>query len=176
MPDLKVRGGAQHERNQERVWHETEKTIAVTGTTAPTKSYRENFENKDVAKKLESYINAIRATFPEQRAVGAIVAVNGRPIWMDRFANNTLFRRYWPKLLKSYAMEALTSDAGTSRHPTQDEAMRFAQARDGKMTYEVEEGVSKLIKIEADLHVIYELQDLAVSPPARLHESKMRKG
>jgi hypothetical protein len=173
MPDLNVRGAAQRDRSQATVWSNVESTLKATGTNAPSRAYGQNFENKEVVGRLDNYVSAIRKSFPESQAVGAVVAVNGRLIWIDRFASNSLFKQYWPKLIRSYAMEAIRSGSGQSSPPTFEEAMRFASARDGKKSYEVEEGVSKLVKIEADRHVIYELFDMGLSPELMLHESKI---
>jgi hypothetical protein len=45
--------------------------------------------------------------------VGVVVAINGKAQLADIFASPSLFRVYWPKLLKSYVLEALSSG---SRH------------------------------------------------------------
>ena len=42
-------------------------------------------------------------------AVGVVVAVNGRVLWADVFASTELLSKYWPKLMRSYVAEAMTS-------------------------------------------------------------------
>ena len=58
-------------------------------------------------KSYESVIKQLR----NQNAVGVVVAVKGRIVWADMFASSALLGKYWPKLLESYATEALTSRA-----------------------------------------------------------------
>src|SRR5207245_7631213 len=55
-----------------------------------------------------SYENLIRE-LRAQNAVGVVVAVNGEIIWADVFASTALLEKYWPKLVRSYAAEAMTS-------------------------------------------------------------------
>jgi len=40
-----------------------------------------------------------------------VVAVNGRIIWADIFASTELLEKYWPKLVRSYASEAVVTRA-----------------------------------------------------------------
>ena len=40
-----------------------------------------------------------------------MVAVNGRIIWADVFASTDLLEKYWPKLVRSYASEAVVTRA-----------------------------------------------------------------
>ena len=55
-------------------------------------------------KSYESVIKQLR----NQNAVGVVVAVKGHIVWADMFASSALLAKYWPKLLESYATEALT--------------------------------------------------------------------
>ena len=45
------------------------------------------------------------------------VAVDGRLIWADLFASTALLEKYWPKLIRSYAAEALTHHGPVPRFP-----------------------------------------------------------
>ena len=56
----------------------------------------------------QSYLGLMRE-LRERNAVGVVVAVNGRMIWADMFASTALLEKYWPKLIRSYAAEALTA-------------------------------------------------------------------
>jgi len=40
-----------------------------------------------------------------------VVAVNGRILWSDIFASTELLEKYWPKLVRSYASEAVVTRA-----------------------------------------------------------------
>ena len=43
-----------------------------------------------------------------ERVVGVVVAYGGDVAWSDIFASGDLFDHYWHKLLRSYAVEAMT--------------------------------------------------------------------
>jgi hypothetical protein len=44
----------------------------------------------------------------QDRVVGAVVAINGKIESLDVFESTPLFRKLWPKLLKSHALDALS--------------------------------------------------------------------
>ena len=43
--------------------------------------------------------------------VGVVAAVNGQIVWADIFASTGLLQKYWPKLVRSYASEAVVTKA-----------------------------------------------------------------
>ena len=58
-------------------------------------------------QNYQSLIRQLR----DRNAVGVVVAVNGRIIWADVFASTDLLAKYWPKLVRSYASEAVVTRA-----------------------------------------------------------------
>lgn len=170
-----VRNSAQIERSQQKVWDNVARMGGGAAKFSASSAYRDVAANRDIAAKVEDYVKTISAQFPEGKAVGVAVAMNGKMQWVDRFSSNAMFRKYWPRLLRSYAMEASNYPSGATA-PSRDEAMRFTNARDGKMTYEGAENGSKLVRIESKGHVILQLQDTAANPPSKLHESIVAKG
>src|SRR5258708_37164669 len=73
-------------------------------------------------KSYESVIKQLR----NQNAVGVVVAVKGHIVWADMFASSALLGKYWPKLLDSYATEALTMP-GTRGETSIKEAQTFLE-------------------------------------------------
>ena len=67
----------------------------------------------------QSYLGLMRE-LRERNAVGVVVAVNGRMIWADIFASTALLEKYWPKLIRSYAAEALTHRSAVPTFPKGD--------------------------------------------------------
>jgi hypothetical protein len=175
LADPSLRGKAQHERSQSAVWGQVDSSLKKMKTDNSTKTYQANLNSPTVQKSVEAYVKAIQSQFSIDQTVGVAVAVNGRMVWMDRFASRAMFKKYWPKMIKSFALEAMQAGEVAAKAPTFDEAVRYAQARDGKMTYEAEDGVWKLTKIDGKSHVIYELEDLAAKSTPVLHASKMAK-
>ena len=60
-----------------------------------------------------------------EKAVGAVVVINGEPIWADVFASPSLLEKYWPKLICSYAAEALAPAVVLTLPPSQQKAQKF---------------------------------------------------
>ena len=72
--------------------------------------------------------------------VGVVVAYGGEVAWADAFASGALFEKYWPKLLRSYVVEALTRPQSQER-ATLDDAQDFLQPLEGRVSEESEPGV-----------------------------------
>ena len=60
----------------------------------------------------------------DRNAVGVVVAVNGEIIWADIFASPSLLEKYWSKLVRSYAAEAMVERAN-NKHVTEAAAEAF---------------------------------------------------
>src|SRR6266851_4916489 len=87
--------------------------VIVSG--APTQSYSKIYESSRVGVSIEILVDEVQRRFAHatsslkgERVVGVVVAYGGEVAWSDIFASGDLFDRYWHKLLRSYAVEALT--------------------------------------------------------------------
>ncbi len=135
MAQPSVRRSAMADQNQQEVWsevHSTAQSLAVQASPmaaramAGTSSYAGVMANDEVRRRVDavaapieqSYLGLMRE-LRERNAVGVVVAVNGQLIWADLFASTALLEKYWPKLIRSYAAEALTRRFGI--HPTREE-------------------------------------------------------
>jgi hypothetical protein len=131
MAQPSVRRSAMADQNQEKVWsevHATTQSLAVQASPSAaraiggTSSYAGVMGNDEVKRQVDavaapieqSYLGLMRE-LRERNAVGVVVAVNNRLIWADIFASTALLGKYWPKLIRSYAAEALTHRFGI--HP-----------------------------------------------------------
>ncbi len=131
MAQPSVRAKAMGDKDQAEVWAEVKKqqqsmAVTVQASAAPvstqeiesTSSYARVMENKDVKQKVDEIAAPIQQNYEslikqlrDRKAVGVVVAVNGRIIWADVFASTDLLERYWPKLVRSYASEAVVTRA-----------------------------------------------------------------
>ncbi len=171
-----IRKSAIYANSQQAVWNGVAGMGGAAKMASPSSAYRDVAADKDISRQVEEYVAGIDSRFSSDRATGVAVAVNGKLVWVDRFSSNLMFRKYWPKLLRSYVMEPVTQhERMPSKAPTWAEAMNFVNVRDGKTSYEVSEDKSKLTKIESKNYVIFRLDDLAVKPQAAVHESKVVK-
>src|SRR5262249_36523181 len=120
-----VRAKAMSDKDQEKVWAEVRKMqVAVTAAATPpaavelqgTTSYARVMQNDDVKQKVDAVAAPVQRDYQslikqlrDHNAVGVVVAVNGEIIWADIFASTSLLEKYWPKLVRSYAAEAIVS-------------------------------------------------------------------
>jgi len=173
------RGAAVTTKSQGQVWDSVAQQNRKLGTETSTGTYRENYVSPKTRPVLDEYVKDLMGRFPVQNSAGVVVAINGKLIWMDRFDSRETFAKYWPKLLKSYVLEAMSSDYNGSGRPfvipSYREAMHYANGREGKASFEGEEGLSKLTKVETDTTVLYELEDLQANPGIVVHANKVTK-
>src|SRR5438270_821592 len=186
-----VRSKAMAEKDQNQVWSEVRKsqgamiarmpaasseTVEVQGTT----SYARVMENKEVAKQVDEVAapieNSYRGVMNELRdrnAVGVVVAVNGEIIWADVFASTQLLQKYWPKLVRSYAAEAIVT---RTKYKEIDEkaATAFLENLAGKReVVESEPGLYRHTEISGDGFKAFELTSLLPKTGFDLHVAKM---
>ncbi|HEV3470505.1 MAG TPA: DUF6569 family protein [Pyrinomonadaceae bacterium] len=164
----KLRAAAQDKKQQGEVWKEVSENNQKLGTQTGTDTYQEVYANRKVAAQLDDYVRTLEREVLQPGAVGVVVARNGQLVWADVFASSSLFARYWPKLLKSYAVDAMgdyTSDA----RPGTEAARRYLEERQGQTTVTGAAGVYQLVKTENPRYAVFELRDISVPTPLRLH-------
>src|SRR5436853_1332415 len=107
-----VKLAAKSAGSQGEVWRQVavaqDKLSANTGTrvngeASPT-SYQLALENKEVQKTSDSYFKVLSGIIEGKTdVIGYVFAINGKINSADIYASNALFRKLWPKLLKSSA-------------------------------------------------------------------------
>jgi len=120
---------------------------SVIVTEAPSQSYKRIYESDRVAPRVETFAHEIDKRFHRattglkgERVVGVVVAYGGEVAWSDIFASSELFEAYWPKLLRSYVVEALTRPT-TRENVSFDDARDFLRPASGHVREETEPGV-----------------------------------
>ena len=101
------------------------------------------------------------------------MAVNGRIIWADVFASTNLLERYWPKLVRSYASEAVVTRAkGGEASPTHAEAF-FGDMEGHRETIESEPGIYRQTEVNGDGFKAFALTSLLPKTGFDVHVAKM---
>jgi hypothetical protein len=120
---------------------------SVIASSAPTQSYRQIYQSRAVGDSVERFAEEIERRFNRatggmkgERVVGVVVAYGGEIAWSDAFASSELFTSYWPKLLRSYAVEALTRPA-TRENASFEDARDFLRPASGHLREESDPGV-----------------------------------
>jgi hypothetical protein len=164
---------------------QTTETVTVTSSADvlelnSTSSYAKARENNAVQKQVESITEPMRKSYESvikqlrnQNAVGVVVAVKGHIVWADMFASSSLLAKYWPKLLESYATEALTMP-GLRGEISIKQAEGFLQ--NWQARHEVvdsEPGLYRQRELIGDKFKAFQLTSLLAKDAFDLHLSKM---
>jgi hypothetical protein len=195
MAQPSVRLQAMAKKSQQEVWNEVNRTRAEVEVMAsaaaapappPTSSLAGTMQSTVVVEKLGAMAAPIERTYEKlahelrsQKAVGAIVAVNGELIWADVFASQTLLEKYWPKLIRSYAAEAIAG--GTWHRPgAATPAVSSAQAflddlNANKEVVEREPGVYRNAELTGPDFTVFVLSSLVPGMTFDVHVAKMKR-
>jgi hypothetical protein len=194
MAQPSVRAKAMGDKDQNQVWAEVKKqqqamvtveaaaasASPIAGELQSTTSYARVMENEDVKQKVDEIAAPIQRNYEslikqlrDRKAVGVVVAVNGRIIWADIFASTELLEKYWPKLVRSYASEAVVTRAkGGEASMTQAEA--FLEDMQGRReTIESEPGVYRHTEVNGDGFKAFALTSLLPKTGFDVHVAKM---
>jgi hypothetical protein len=149
-------------------------------TFAGISSYAKVQENKLVKQQVDSIVGPMQKAYESvikqlrnQNAVGVVVAVKGRIVWADMFASSALLGKYWPKLLESYATEALTAQ-GTREEVGIKQAQVFLE--NWQARHEVvdsEPGLYRQRELVGDKFRAFQLTSLLAKEVFDVHLSKM---
>jgi hypothetical protein len=184
-----VRRKVMVQRDQEAVWASVgaAQARAVAAAPAPaaaelrsTSSYATVMGNGAIQEKVRNLTIPIERSYSKleqqlraQKAVGVVAAVNGRIIWADVFASPELFNLYWPKLVQSYAAEAIT-EPGVSGRVDLKSAQAFLEAWNGcHESADSEKGVYRVSEVSGDRFTAFRLTSLLPHTSFDVHDSKM---
>ena len=114
----------------------------------PTESYDKLYnKSRSIGGSVDSFVEEVQRRFAletsglkNERVVGVVVAYGGEVAWSDLFASEELFHKYWTKLLRSYAVEALARP-NYREAAERDDAEQFLVSLRGVIKEETEPGV-----------------------------------
>jgi len=189
MAQPSVRTPAMAEHDQGRVWDNVRSSNAKMASSlssvdaaaiADTTSYARVFESTAVKKMVAEYggtesEQAILRELRSKSAVGVVVAVNGRVLWADIFASTELLAKYWPKLMRSYVAEAMTSGNSGTTADIHDAESYVSSLSGGREVTETEPGVYRRTDITGDGYRVFELTSLLPGTEFTVHVTKMRE-
>jgi hypothetical protein len=185
-----VRSKAMAAKDQQQVWDSVRSsqramatTVEVTGAAPAvnaTTSYARVMDNKEVQKQVDAVAAPVQRNYEsvirqlrDKNAVGVVVAVNGEIVWADIFASTHLLQKYWPKLVRSYATEAVVTRAKGGEASLKD-AQKFLDDLQGRhQTAETEPGIYRQTEITGDGFKVFELTSLLPKTGFAVHVAKM---
>jgi hypothetical protein len=143
---------------------------AIAGNAGRTEAYEKIYESQAIGVSIDDFVNEVQRRFAQatsglknERVVGVVVAYGGEVAWSDIFASGDLFDHYWRKLLRSYAVEALTRPT-YRQAASRDNANEFLRRLNGRETQETEPGVYRWREIKEGQLAQIELDALQPRP------------
>jgi len=131
-----------------------------------TEAYEQIYQSRAVGVSIDDFVSEVQRRFSQatsglknERVVGVVVAYGGDVAWSDIFASGDLFDHYWRKLLRSYAVEALTRPS-YRQAASRDNASEFLRRLNGRETQETEPGVYRWREIKEGQFAQIELEAL----------------
>jgi len=147
---------------------------------ARTSSYAKLNENQEVKKRVDAMAKPLEQNYQslirqlrDRNAVGVVVAVNGRIIWADIFASTDLLAKYWPKLVRSYASEAVVTRAKEMEADSSKAEAFLADMEGRRETSESEPGVYRQREVSGDGFKAFALTSLLPKTGFEVHIAKM---
>jgi hypothetical protein len=157
------------------------KALSDAMAAAGTQSYQRIYHSSPIGTSVESVTDEIGRRFDRatsdlkgEHVVGVVVAFGDEVAWSDIFASSELFQAYWPKLLSSYVVEAMTRP-GVRQTASLDDARDFLRPIRGHIEEETEPGVYLWRKQSVGRLSETELTALAPKPLA-LHDLRVLRG
>ncbi|HEX6732061.1 MAG TPA: DUF6569 family protein, partial [Pyrinomonadaceae bacterium] len=162
--DLKVATRA--ERSQAKVWREVDdansKIAAETSTVALPKSAGESLqlalEDEKVVLSTSAYESKLLSIVEgKEDVIGFAFAINNKPNGAEVYASSCMFKKFWPRLLKTAAIEALSERSSDKKN----EPISIAGV--GEFLVEAERGVESRIEVTNRTHMIK--REVAIPDP-----------
>ncbi|HEV7127238.1 MAG TPA: DUF6569 family protein, partial [Ktedonobacterales bacterium] len=104
-----LRTSGRHLSDQGAIWDSVAHTSDLNRTSSPSGAMH------DVYRSRASDISSYQQAFPYVAgALGLLVALNGQVVGADLFDQARTAEQVWPKLVRSYALDALTGEPGAA--------------------------------------------------------------
>ena len=192
QPNIRVE--AMGNQNQGNVWEQVNNAKQALSETVEVRDAAPSVQtemttttsyakvvNNDAAKKAvdkvaapieHSYESAIHH-LSNAHALGVVVAVDGRIVWADVFASTELLEKYWPKLARSYAAQAVETD-GSRERVTVQAAQGFLDQVEGQhQESDSDPGVYRSTEVTGNGYKVFELTSLLPRTGFDVHWAKM---
>jgi hypothetical protein len=184
-----VRGKAMADKNQQQVWDQVaiareqmsqNVEVATAAEIGRTTSYAKVMQNPGVARKIDSVAGSVEKEYAstiqqlrDRNAVGVVVAVNSELVWADIFASTSLLEKYWPKLVRSYATEAVVTRAKGAQVNERAAQEFLTDLRGRHETVDSEPGLYRHREVAGDGFKAFELTSLLPKTGYAVHVAKM---
>jgi hypothetical protein len=106
--------------NQGGLWANIASLQVSLGFASPTESMHDVYN--DQKKSIDGYVNGVEAA---EGQIGVIVAINGVAAGVELFDSPDTLRTYLPKIMRSYALDAIVNHSASAELADAAEATRL---------------------------------------------------
>jgi len=116
--------GEGYRSNQGRIWDDIAEKSVRMEVDAPTHAMADVFESYE--DKLAEFFESVQLI---EWQVGAVFAINGKVVGLESFSCHDTFKRFFEKLVKSYALDAMdTLESSKDESVPPSKAKRFMES------------------------------------------------
>ncbi len=109
--------------DQGSVWEDIDALSSKLGFSSPTSAMQDVYQSRRTT--IEEYLTGVTVAGGQ---VGAIFAINGAPAGLELFDSPVTLRTYMPKILRSYALDALANHTTAPVKTSDAEVERLLQS------------------------------------------------
>lgn len=149
---------------QQQVWDKVAQKNMKLKTGSSTGTYRTalTLAGGDAQKSVPAYLKSLSDSLgKDSHLVGVAAAINGKVVAADIFDNPILFQKLWPKLLRSFAADAVenaSSNGKSAQKVSSNQVKDFLiGATDAKSRIENKSDVSSTVRYESSQAVTFSL-------------------
>ncbi len=117
---MSMASGGSRRSNQGEVWQNISEKSTRMGVSSETGSMSDIY--KDRKRLMEESVGSFQSI---DHQIGAIFGIDGAIAGIDLFDNADTFSKLMPKLIRSYALDALETSAETEKSTPETEVQRF---------------------------------------------------
>lgn len=182
--DLKL--AARQELSQARVWNEVEQAQQglAAGVASEVRaemsrsSLQLALENEKVQESAARYVNKLSSIVEGLNdVIGFVFAINGKLNAADVYPSSAMFKRFWLKLLKTAAIEAVAEQASNEKNEIAsigDTGEFLVAAEGGAESLREVTTRTHMLKREAEKSLFFETRDMAYNG-AWIHRSYLTR-
>ena len=114
--------------DQQQTWEQINKKFSNFNDYSSSESMQDIYKNKEnILGEFERELK-----MPEN-TVGAIFAIDSRVLGFELFSSHHLFKKHYPQLLKSYALDAIENKRRSNDQPSLDDAKKLLHDADNSI-------------------------------------------
>ncbi len=117
-----MRSTGRRHADQQEVWADISAKASRMNSPSPTQAMAAIFDRHRTS--VESYVKAFK---PESTQVGAVFAIDKQIVGFDLFDRSATFAAMLPKLVRSYAIDAIELETDSEKHPKKKHAREFLE-------------------------------------------------